>query len=274
MIPKKIHYCWFGGAEKSAFINNCISTWEKFLPDYEIKCWSEKNFDVHSNEFVKQAYIQKKWAFVADYTRFYALYTEGGLYFDTDVKVLKPFPDTWYHHDFFSAHEVHPGLFYPEGVKKLDDTFSPLDREQDIDGFSILSAIMAAKSKHPFLKDCLEEYHNMSFLNADSSIKRTNEVIIGAILGKVAIEYGYKYIDEKQILREDMLILPSNVLVGNSAYLNNNSYAIHLINGSWTEKEGFQNFLYKFRNNYPQLFPFFYFFVRAVRKVLRVIKIN
>lgn len=274
MIPKIIHYCWFGEAEKSTFIKNCIKSWKKFLPDYEVRCWSEKNFDVLSNEFVKQAYEKKKWAFVADYTRFYALYKEGGVYFDTDVKVLKPFPDIWFHYDFFSAHEVHPNLFYTDGIKKLDETFLPLDKEEDIDGFSILSAIMGARSKHPFLKDCMELYHNMSFLNDNSSIRKTNEVIIGAILGKVAIEYKYKYVDKKQILRENMLILPSNVLVGNSEYLDYNSFAIHLINGSWTKKKGFEKFLYQFRNNFPKIFPFFYFFVRAIRKILRVLKVN
>ncbi|GAA4816954.1 glycosyltransferase family 32 protein [Litoribaculum gwangyangense] len=255
MIPKIIHYCWFGGGEKSAFIKKCISTWEKYLPEYEIKCWSEKNFDVRANAFVEQAYLQKKWAFVSDYARFYVLYKEGGVYMDTDVKLLKPFPDLWFQHGFFSAHEYHPGLFEQEGIKYLNEEFLPIDKEQYIDGFCILSAIMAAKANHPFLKDCLEEYHNMSFLNKEGGMKDTNEVIIAAILGRVAVKYGYRYIDKEQILSEDMLILPSNVLVGNLTLLDNNSYAIHLINGSWLEKKGFDKFMHNIRNNHPKLFP-------------------
>ncbi|WP_372753017.1 glycosyltransferase family 32 protein [Mariniflexile sp.] len=274
MIPKIIHYCWFGGAEKSPFIKQCIATWEKFLPDFEISCWSERDFDLDSVPFVKQAYQAKKWAFVADYVRFYALYKEGGLYMDTDVKVLKPFPEAWFEYDFFSAHECHPGLFYTEGVKKLNDEFFPIDKEQDIDGFSILSAIMAAKSKHPFIKDCLEVYHNMTFLNADGSMKKTNEIIIGAILGKVAIEYGYKYVDEKQILRENMLILPSNVLVGNGIHLDDKSFATHLINGSWTEKKGVDQVLYTIRNNYPKVFPYVSFLVRGLRKIGSILNVR
>ena len=274
MIPRIIHYCWFSGEEFPPFISQCIETWKKHLPEYTFKLWDENSFDFNSVPFVKQAYEAKKLAFVTDYVRFYALYIEGGIYLDSDVKVFKPFPDSWFEYDFFSAHEVHPNLFYTEGVKKLNDEFRPLDKEQDIDGFSIQGAIMAAKANHPFLKDCLEVYHNMLFLNDKGSMKKTNEVIIGAIIGKVAVEYGYKYLDEEQVLRENMLILPTNILVGNSVYLDNDSYAIHLINGSWVEKKGIDKFSHNFRNNYPKLFPFFNFFVKVVRKTLRIIRVN
>lgn len=274
MIPKIIHYCWFSGEQFPPFIKQCIETWKKNFPDYRFKLWDEHSFDFNSVLFVKQAYEAKKWAFVTDYVRFYALYTEGGIYLDSDVKVFKPFPNEWFEYDFFSAHEIHPNLFYDEGIKKLNEDFIPFNIEQDIDGFSIQAAIMASKSNHPFLKDCLEVYHNILFLNDDGSMKKTNQVIIGAIMGKVVISYGYKYKDEKQILRENMLILPSNILVGNSVYLDDNSYAIHLINGSWVEKKGFDKFLHDFRNNHPRIFPFFYFFVRGFRKILRIMRVN
>lgn len=89
MIPKIIHYCWFGGNEKSPLIKRCIESWKKFCPDYEIKEWNESNFDVNCNAYVKKAYEMKKWAFVADYARFYVLYQYGGVYLDTDVQLVK-----------------------------------------------------------------------------------------------------------------------------------------------------------------------------------------
>ena len=88
-MEKKIHYCWFGGKPLPRKVKQCIKTWKKFLPDYEIIEWNEQNFNIKSCTFVEQAYENKKWAFVSDYARIYALYKEGGIYFDTDVKVLK-----------------------------------------------------------------------------------------------------------------------------------------------------------------------------------------
>ena len=88
-IPKVIHYCWFGGNPLPEMALKCIESWKKFLPDYEIKEWNEKNFDLNICEYVKEAYQAKKWAFVSDYARFWILYHEGGVYFDTDVEVIK-----------------------------------------------------------------------------------------------------------------------------------------------------------------------------------------
>ena len=90
---KKIHYCWFGGKKLPKDVKKCIATWKKMLPDYEIIEWNEEKFDVNSVPFVKQAYDNKKWAFVSDYVRTYALYEQGGLYLDTDVKILKNVED-------------------------------------------------------------------------------------------------------------------------------------------------------------------------------------
>ena len=89
MIPKVIHYCWFGGNPLPEDAKKCIASWKKYLPDYEIKEWNESNFDVNCCPYVKEAYEAKKYAFVSDYARFHVLYQEGGLYFDTDVEVIK-----------------------------------------------------------------------------------------------------------------------------------------------------------------------------------------
>lgn len=107
MIPKVIHYCWFGGKEFSPFVKKCMHTWRKKMPDYELRLWDAHSFDFDSVPFVREAYQAQKWAFVADYVRLYALYTEGGIYMDTDVKVMKSFTP-FLKYDFFTSHEVHP----------------------------------------------------------------------------------------------------------------------------------------------------------------------
>ena len=92
-IPKVIHYCWFGGNPLGPEELKCIDSWRKFFPDYEIVRWDESNFDVRCCPYVAQAYDAKKWAFVSDYARFAILYKHGGLYFDTDVEVIRPMED-------------------------------------------------------------------------------------------------------------------------------------------------------------------------------------
>lgn len=93
MIPKKIHFCWLSGDEFPPLIQFCIDTWKKVLPDYEIILWDTKRFDINSVAWVKEAFEAKKYAFAADYIRLYAVYTEGGIYLDSDVEMLKPFND-------------------------------------------------------------------------------------------------------------------------------------------------------------------------------------
>ena len=89
MIPKKIHYCWFGGNPLPLLAQKCIESWKKYLPDYEIIEWNEANYDVHKIPYISQAYKAKKYAFVSDYARVDILNEHGGVYFDTDVEVLK-----------------------------------------------------------------------------------------------------------------------------------------------------------------------------------------
>ena len=101
MIPKIIHYCWFGGNPLPADARRCIESWKKYLPDYKIKEWNENNFDINSNQYVREAYEKRKFAFVTDYVRLYALVNEGGVYMDTDVEVIKSY-DPFLHHTAFS----------------------------------------------------------------------------------------------------------------------------------------------------------------------------
>ncbi|MBR6071670.1 MAG: glycosyl transferase [Acholeplasmatales bacterium] len=145
MISKKIHYCWFGENKKSKSILRMIETWKKKLPDYEIIEWNEKNFDIeNSNDFVKMAYANKKWAFVSDYVRLYALKKEGGIYLDTDVEVIKSFDD-FLKYDFFISQEA--------------DT-------------SFCTAVIGAKSDNEIITNFLKTYDNKKFsLNGPDKIQ-------------------------------------------------------------------------------------------------------
>lgn len=90
MIPKKIHYCWFGRGEKPKLAQKCIASWKKYCPDYEIIEWNEDNFDVNTNGYTRWFYDQKNWAFLSDFVRLYVVNEYGGVYFDTDVEVVQP----------------------------------------------------------------------------------------------------------------------------------------------------------------------------------------
>lgn len=141
MIPKIIHYCWFGGKPLPKSALKCIDSWRKFFPDYEIKEWNESNFDVNMMAFTKEAYSAKKYAFVSDVARFWVLYNEGGLYFDTDVEVIAPMDDIVERGPFMGVEcmdvyekgypAVAPGLglgvdahneFYAEMVKHYEES--------------------------------------------------------------------------------------------------------------------------------------------------------
>lgn len=116
MIPQVIHYCWFGRNPKPQLILDCIESWKKFCPGWEIREWTEDNYDVFKNEYIREAYNQKKWAFVADYARFDVLNQFGGVYLDTDVELLKPIPEYLMNEEAFTGFEmedkVNPGLVY------------------------------------------------------------------------------------------------------------------------------------------------------------------
>ena len=104
MIPKKIHYCWFGRGEKLKLAQKCIASWKKFCPDYEIIEWNEDNYDMNENAYVRYCYENRKWAFLSDYVRLAVVCREGGIYFDTDVEVIAPI-DALLAHEAFYAFE-------------------------------------------------------------------------------------------------------------------------------------------------------------------------
>lgn len=116
MIPKMIHYCWFGKNPLPEMARKCIESWKKYCPDYDIKEWNEDNFDIAACAYVREAYQARKWAFVSDYARFWILYHYGGLYFDTDVELIKSIDDILERGAFMGCEKsvlsmaVNPGL--------------------------------------------------------------------------------------------------------------------------------------------------------------------
>ncbi len=115
MIPKVIHYCWFGGGPKNELIEKCIASWKRFCPDYEVIEWNESNYDVLSHPFMKKAFENRKWAFVSDYARIDLLYRLGGVYLDTDVELLKSL-DSFMDLDFFAGFENEKYVAFGLGV--------------------------------------------------------------------------------------------------------------------------------------------------------------
>lgn len=112
MIPKIIHYCWFGEKELPPEAKKCINSWEKYFPEYEIRRWDESNFNFKCCKYTEGAYIEKKWAFVSDYARFWALYNYGGVYFDTDVEVIASFEDILNNGPFMGCEPSRNGRIY------------------------------------------------------------------------------------------------------------------------------------------------------------------
>lgn len=133
-IPKIIHYCWFGGGEKNKLIKKCISSWKKYNPEYTIIEWNEKNVDLSCNRYVKEAYENKKWAFVADYIRLYVVYNKGGIYLDTDVELIKSLDEFLSYDAFFSIEKngnINTGLGFGakvgnKTVKRLMDSYEDI----------------------------------------------------------------------------------------------------------------------------------------------------
>lgn len=217
MIPKKIHYCWFGGNPLPPLAKKCIESWEKYCPDYEIKEWNESNFDINSNKYIREAYEAKKFAFVSDYVRLYALYNEGGVYMDTDVEVLKPI-------DEFLKHEAFSG-------------FETID--------TVPTGIMGAEEKHPFFNLLLQYYTNKSFINKDGSYDMTTNV---ETITKYCLENGLKTNNTLQEIKGFALypkeyFCPKDHKTG-KIYLHKNTYTIHHFAGSWmTKKSRFKNYI-------------------------------
>ncbi len=221
-IPKIIHFCWLSGEEMPAKLKECIQTWKRIMPDYELRCWDMNSFDIHSVRFVEQACSMKKWAFAADYIRLYALYTCGGIYLDSDVLVFRRF-DTFLHNSGFASVESY--LYQAKPGEKYD--------------FWIDAAMIASEKGNPFIKDCLDYYQDRDFIKEDGSF---DESIVCHIIADIAEnKYGFKrgvYQSSPIELKDGVFsIYPPYVFSHLRGDIRRSTYAIHLFNGSWRDKK-------------------------------------
>lgn len=207
MIPKKIHYCWFGRGEKPKVVRDCISSWEKILPGYKIIEWNESNIDVNANVYMKEAYKEKKYAFVSDVVRAKVLYELGGFYLDTDVEVLR--------------------------------SFDPLLDKRCVLGFEeanyIATSFMAAEPRHKLMGDFYSLYNNASFYKKNGEIDTSTNVqkLTSLLEERGMIRNGkFQMLDGEIELYPKEYFSPYNYI--NCIYqITQNSFCVHHFYVSW-----------------------------------------
>lgn len=207
-IPKIIHYCWFGKGEKSEFIKNCIKSWKEKLTDYEIIEWNENNFDIYVNKYVEEAYNYKKYAFVSDYVRLFALYNYGGIYLDTDVEVLKSF-------DEFLKYKGFVGFEDKELVS---------------------TAVIGCEKGNLIIKEWLDTYKDRVFIENG----KLNQITNVRVFTNILLNYNLNQNNSIQEIKNgELVVFPieyfSPLKIGtNKPNITNNTITIHWFEGSWT----------------------------------------
>lgn len=210
MIPKIIHYCWFGRNPLPELALKCIESWKKYLPDYEIKEWNEDNYEVHKIPYISQAYDAKKYAFVSDYARFDILYQYGGIYFDTDVEVIKDLTPI-----------IEAGAFM--GVERAGALAAGLG--------------IASPAAMEIFKEVLDSYNNEHFVNNDGSL---NLKTVVTRVSDIFKKYGFTHEEKIQEVKGYKIypteyFCPKSVQTG-ILKITDNSYTIHHYDGSWQAK--------------------------------------
>ncbi len=210
MIPKIIHYCWFGGKDKPDDVKKYIETWKKQLPDYELKEWNEENFSVQDAPlYVQDAYSVGKYAFVSDYARIKALKEYGGVYFDTDLEVVKPFDE------YLEGKSLVMG-FESEGL--------------------LITAFIACEKEHPFISQFLDTYNSRKFINPDGSYDLTT---INDHYSALAKEWGVDLSkNELQNISDTVIVYPIEYFCGFDTRnwhvaTTDNTCTIHHMASSW-----------------------------------------
>lgn len=212
MIPKIIHYCWFGHGPIPELGQKCIESWRRHMPDYEIKEWNESNFDVNMIPYTREAYEERKFAFVSDFARFWILYNYGGIYFDTDVEVIKPLNDIIDRGPFMGAERdciingIHPAVAPGLGL--------------------------GASTGMPLYKALIDYYSNIHFKQPNGRIDDTSIVFHTT---ELLAKHGLKPIPEIQKV-EDVWIYPKEYFCpkqDNVITITNKTYCIHHYASSW-----------------------------------------
>lgn len=208
MIPKIIHCCWFGDNPMTDTAKKFIDGWKKLNPDYEIKIWSERNFNLKQNQYMYEAYKSKKWAFVTDYVRLKVLYEYGGIYMDTDVEVKKNL-DSLLNNKAFSGFEG-PGR--------------------------IQTGIMGAEKHSKWIELLLHDYDDRHFLLQDGSFDLTTnvQIITDITVKNYPIILNNTYQDLGDVTFYPFEVLCAKDLVDGKIKATENTITVHHFNGSWT----------------------------------------
>ena len=214
MIPKIIHYCWFGRGEMPELAQKCIATWHEHMPDWEYKLWNEDNFDVNSVSYTKEAYEAKKYAFVSDYVRLWALRNEGGLYLDVDFEVFKPFDELLGYHAFAGF----------EGSKHQP----------------VMMGVCASEPQGEWVMEMLSAYQDRHFVLPDGSLDMTTNVqFVNERMRQQGFEQNGKEQDYK-----DLHVFPVEYFCPRQTtgeyFRTVNTYCDHLGLGSWSGKGGWK----------------------------------
>lgn len=250
MIPKIIHYCWINKNDNNVLpelVRECIRSWKLHLPEYEIKEWNITNFNMNINKFVKQAYEKDKYAFVSDYIRLYVLSKYGGIYLDTDVKVLKSF-NNLLENKFFVGWENEN---------------------------TVATCVIGAEKENLIIKQLLNAYNEKIFINADGTLNlEPNTILMTKMIKKHNIDMNGKYQENKFLTIYPVeYFCPLNGYTGD-LNITKQSYAIHLFNGSWLdEKEKkrdkiYKDFYQKYRKNVPLIV------IKIIGKLIATYKIE
>ncbi len=214
MIPKVIHYCWFGGREMPTHVLKCIESWKKYCPEYQIIQWNEKNYDIRKSSYTSRAHKLKKWAFVSDYARLDILYNNGGFYLDTDVELLK------------SLNNLANNTIYM-GLETNDSINSGLG--------------MGSEKGHIILKDLLQIYDKMGVED------ELNLVPCVTITTQYLENKGFVPKNKLQKVG-DVLVYPTDFFCpktfgSNKVRLTENTYSIHHYDFSWDDSTGIRKVL-------------------------------
>lgn len=217
MIPKIIHYCWFGGNPLPPLAIECIASWKKFFPDYEIKEWNESNFDVNIIPYTKEAYSAKKYAFVSDYARFWILYNYGGIYFDTDVEVIRSLDDIIAKGNFLGFERN------PDGRRK---------------GLVNPGLGFAISQRNVFLKNIMDLYSTLHFIKGDGTFAIEKTIV--HYTTDVLDAMGLNRSSSMQVI-DDITIYPADYFapihfVTKRLHITKNTRTIHRYMASWGKK--------------------------------------
>ena len=217
MIPKVINYCWFGGNALSDKEIECINSWKKYCPDYKIIRWDETNFDITSNRYISEAYAKGKWAFVSDYARFKILYENGGLYFDTDVEIIRPIDDI-----------VLRGPFF--GLEHTDHELGDMCINPGL--------VMGACKGECIYKEIIDHYDAVDF---DDACDFTNTKTVVEIVTELFLKYGFCSSCNIQQIEGFYLYPPEyfSPMDYKTGLINitNNTRSIHRYSGTWLSPE-------------------------------------